>query len=69
MWCGIAVLGAILIAQDASVIRVPVHMVAVPTLVFSKENRRPVFRAVRNRNAGSVATKPCLAQPGQPLTP
>ncbi|HTB13055.1 MAG TPA: VWA domain-containing protein [Bryobacteraceae bacterium] len=39
MWCGIAILGAVLIAQDASVIRVPVHMVAVPTLVFSKDNR------------------------------
>jgi VWFA-related protein len=39
MWCGLAVLGVVLIAQDASVIRVPVRMVAVPTLVFSKENR------------------------------
>jgi VWFA-related protein len=39
MWCGIAILGAVLIAQDAPVIRVPVRMVAVPTLVFSKENR------------------------------
>jgi len=39
MWCGIAVLGAALIAQEAPVIRVPVRMVAVPTLVFSKDNR------------------------------
>jgi VWFA-related protein len=39
MWCGIAVLGAVLIAQEPPVIRVPVHMVAVPTLVFSKDNR------------------------------
>jgi VWFA-related protein len=39
MWCGIAVLGAVLIAQEAPVIRVPVRMVAVPTLVFSKDNR------------------------------
>jgi VWFA-related protein len=39
MWCGIAMLGALVIAQDASVIRVPVRMVAVPTLVFSKDNR------------------------------
>ena len=37
MWCGIV--GALLIAQDAPVIRVPVRMVTVPTLVFSKENR------------------------------
>ncbi len=36
---GIALIGAALIAQDASVIRVPVHMVAVPTLVFSKEKQ------------------------------
>jgi VWFA-related protein len=35
MW----LLVAMLMAQDASVIRVPVRMVAVPTLVFSKENR------------------------------
>ena len=39
MWCGIALVGAVLIAQDSAVIRVPVRMVAVPTLVFSKENR------------------------------
>jgi VWFA-related protein len=39
MLYGIAILGAVLLAQDAPVIRVPVHMVAVPTLVFSKENR------------------------------
>ena len=39
MWCGIPILGALLIAQETPVIRVPVHMVAVPTLVFSKENR------------------------------
>jgi VWFA-related protein len=39
MWCGIAILGAVLLAQEAPVIRVPVRMVAVPTLVFSKENR------------------------------
>jgi VWFA-related protein len=39
MWCGIAVLGAVLMAQETPVIRVPVRMVAVPTLVFSKENR------------------------------
>src|SRR5580658_587137 len=38
MWCGM-ILGAVLIAQEAPVIRVPVRMVAVPTLVFSKENR------------------------------
>jgi VWFA-related protein len=38
MWYGIAILGALL-AQDAPVISVPVRMVAVPTLVFSKENR------------------------------
>lgn len=35
----IAFVGAVLMAQDAPVIRVPVHMVAVPTLVFSKENQ------------------------------
>jgi len=39
MWRGIVFFGAVLIAQDAPVIRVPVRMVAVPTLVFSKENR------------------------------
>jgi VWFA-related protein len=39
MWYGIAVFAAALIAQDAAVIRIPVRMVAVPTLVFSKENR------------------------------
>src|SRR5580704_670423 len=39
MWCGIALVGAVLMAQEAPVIRVPVRMVAVPTLVFSKENR------------------------------
>jgi VWFA-related protein len=39
MWCEMAVLGAVLFAQDAPVIRVPVRMVAVPTLVFSKDNR------------------------------
>jgi VWFA-related protein len=39
MCCAIAILGAVLIAQEAPVIRVPVRMVAVPTLVFSKENR------------------------------
>ncbi len=32
-------LAALLMAQDAPVIRVPVRMVALPTLVFSKENR------------------------------
>ena len=37
---GIALfVGAVLTAQETPVIRVPVHMVAVPTLVFSKENR------------------------------
>jgi hypothetical protein len=30
---------AVLVAQDASVIRVPVRLVAVPTLVFSNENK------------------------------
>jgi VWFA-related protein len=35
----IALFSAVLIAQEAPVIRVPVRMVAVPTLVFSKENR------------------------------
>lgn len=39
MWCGIAIVGALLIAQEEAVIRVPVHMVAVPTLVFSKEKQ------------------------------
>jgi VWFA-related protein len=39
MFSGIAVLGALLIAQDTPVIRVPVRLVAVPTLVFSKENQ------------------------------
>jgi VWFA-related protein len=39
MWFGIAVLSVVLIAQETPVIRVPVRMVAVPTLVFSKENR------------------------------
>ena len=38
MWCGIAILGAVLMAQETPVIRVPVRMVAVPTLVFSKDN-------------------------------
>jgi VWFA-related protein len=38
MWPGIVVLGALLLAQDPPVIRVPVRLVAVPTLVFSKEN-------------------------------
>jgi len=35
----IALFAVALIAQEAPVIRVPVRMVAVPTLVFSKENR------------------------------
>jgi VWFA-related protein len=39
MWYGVAVAAAILMAQETPVIRVPVRMVAVPTLVFSKENR------------------------------
>jgi VWFA-related protein len=39
MWCGVALLGAVLMAQDETVFRVPVRMIAVPTLVFSKENR------------------------------
>jgi VWFA-related protein len=36
---GIAVSLVALIAQDAAVIRVPVRLVAVPTLVYSKDNR------------------------------
>jgi len=54
MWCAIAVLSAVLIAQEIPVIRVPVRMVAVPTLVFSKENRlipglkRADFRVLDN---------------------
>jgi VWFA-related protein len=54
MWWGIAILGAVLVAQDASVIRVPVRMVAVPTLVFSKDNqlipglRKADFRVLDN---------------------
>jgi VWFA-related protein len=60
MWCGITLLGALLIAQDESVIRVPVRMVAVPTLVFSKENRlipglkKTDFRVLDNGVAQSI---------------
>ena len=39
MWCAMVAIGAALMAQDAPVIRVPVQMVAVPTLVFSKDRR------------------------------
>jgi VWFA-related protein len=43
MWRGMAVtfavLVVVLVAQDAPVIRVPVRLVAVPTLVYSREHR------------------------------
>jgi Ca-activated chloride channel homolog len=55
-----AILGAVVMAQDAAVIRVPVRMVSVPTLVFSKENRlipglkKTDFRIFDNGIAQSV---------------
>ena len=60
MWYGMAILGAVVLAQDAAVIRVPVRMVSVPTLVFSKENRlipglkKTDFRIFDNGIAQSV---------------
>ena len=39
MWRGIVVTLGVLVAQETPVIRVPVRLVAVPTLVYSRENR------------------------------
>jgi hypothetical protein len=39
MWRGVVVTFAVLVAQDTPVIRVPVRLVAVPTLVYSRENK------------------------------
>jgi VWFA-related protein len=38
MRCGVVFMVASLVAQDSAVIRVPVRLVAVPTLVYSREN-------------------------------
>lgn len=39
MWRGILVAVAVLVAQETPVIRVPVRLVAVPTLVYSRESK------------------------------
>jgi VWFA-related protein len=39
MWYGMVLILAGLVAQDTTVIRVPVRLVAVPTLVYSRDNK------------------------------